>query len=229
MSSYDEWKSWKKEEFSQLGKKDEIYFETILKPHLLIPSSTVLEIGFGNGSFLAFGKQKGYSIFGVEIIPELVERANELGFNAFLDLNEIPKDVKFDMIVMFDVLEHIEQEKIIPFLAQLHVLLNDNGILILRTPNGSSPFGLTNQHGDITHCTIVTPPKLDYWSQGTNFELIKVGGDPYIINEGRISKVPLRFLRRVFYLLFERLARWVFAPQSKGFLSSNLLAVLKKR
>lgn len=42
-----------------------------------------------------------------------------------------------------------------------------------------------------------------------------------------ISKFPTRIIRRSLHLIIERLVRWIFAPQSKGFLSSNLLAILK--
>ena len=188
-----------------------------------------MEIGFGNGSFLRFAKDKGCNITGIEIIPELIRRAKEKNFEVYSDINELPENSKFNVIVLFDVLEHISQDEISDFLTNLNKLLKINGTLILRTPNGSSPFGLTNQHGDTTHCTVVTGPKLDYWAQNTGFKLEFVGGDPYIIYEGKISKVISRLIRRILYLFIERLTRWIFAPQSKGFLTSNLFAVLKKK
>lgn len=228
MSNYEEWKNWRLNDFATLSRKDESYFKEITKKFTLGENTNILEIGFGNGSFLKFGKKYNCKIAGIEIIPELVTRAKDNGYEAYTDLDEISVERKFDLIVMFDVLEHIQQNEIVEFLIKINNLLNDGGVLLLRTPNGSSPFGLTNQHGDITHCTVVTPPKLDFWAQNTGFNLDLVGGDPYIINEGKVSKVPSRFIRRMVYLFVERLARWIFSPQSKGFLSSNLFAVLRK-
>ena len=228
MNNYEDWKNWDSSEFAKLSTKDNHYFNYITKPYNLCSKSDILEIGFGNGSFLKFANNIGCNIFGVEIIDELLFRAKENGFNVFSDLSEISSKQKFDMVVMFDVLEHIPQDDIMDFLKRIHYLLKDKGVLLLRMPNGSSPFGLTNQYGDVTHCTVITPPKLDYWSQNLGFKILKVGGDPYLINEGKILKIPSRILRKMVYLFIERLARWVFSPQSKGFLSSNLFAVLRK-
>jgi len=201
MSDYDEWKNWNSDDFATLDIKDKKYFENITRNVNLNSNTNSLEIGFGNGSFLKFLQNNNCKIVGIELIPELIKRAKDKGFEAYTDISELPKSIKFDLIVMFDVLEHIPQNEIPNFFVQLRSLLADDGVLILRTPNGSSPFGLTNQYGDVTHCTVVTGPKLEYWAQSSGLELDYVGGNPYIINEGKISKVPSRFVRRVLYLL----------------------------
>jgi len=228
MSNYDEWKNWDSSDFAKLEIKDKKYFEKITKDINLGENINVLEIGFGNGSFLKFLQNNNCKFTGIEIIPELLTRAAKVGYEVYSDIDELPTSIKYDLVVMFDVLEHIPQDDIPSFFNKLHKLLNKGASLIIRTPNGSSPFGLTNQYGDITHCTVVTGPKLDYWAQGSGLVLNYVGGNPYVINEGKLAKIPSRFIRRVLYLLIERLARWIFSPQSKGFLTSNLFAVLKK-
>ncbi len=229
MSNYDEWKNWNSDDFATLAIKDKKYFENITRNVSLNNNTNSLEIGFGNGSFLKFLQNNNCNIVGIELIPELIKRAKEKGFEAYLDIDKLPKSTKFDLIVMFDVLEHIPQNEIPVFFDKLRNLLTTKGVLILRTPNGSSPFGLTNQYGDVTHCTVVTGPKLEYWAQNSGLVLDYVGGNPYIINEGKIAKIPSRFIRRIMYLFIERIARWIFSPQSRGFLSSNLFAILKKK
>ena len=59
----------------------------------------------------------------------------------------------FDTIVAFDVFEHFTQQQIRDRLAAAAVLLKPGGGLVLRFPNGQSPFGLAPQYGDATHVT----------------------------------------------------------------------------
>ena len=123
MSNYEDWKNWDSKEFAKISKRDEYYYNNITKSYNLNTKSDVLEIGFGNGSFLKFAQNIGCNIVGVEIIDELLLRAKENGFTVFSDLTEIDSIQKFDMIFMFDVLEHIPQDNIIDFLTTIHNLL----------------------------------------------------------------------------------------------------------
>jgi len=59
-----------------------------------------------------------------------------------------------------------------------------------------------------------------------NLEINYKGRDIYLIHNGKKIKVPIRMLKRILQLLIERLVRWIFSPQSKGFLSANSLYVL---
>lgn len=226
-ANYKEWKDWKSKDFAQTSNRDMYYFQQLIAPLKLNNSANILEIGFGNGSFMGFARSNNYRISGIEIIPELLDRAKNNKFEVFNDISEIPTINTFDLIVMFDVLEHIDQDKIIKFLTNIKSYLSKNGYLIIRTPNGASPLGLSNQYGDTTHCTVVSNTKIGYWADCIGMSVKMQGGDLYPIYDGRISKIPTRIIRRSLHLIIERLVRWIFAPQSKGFLSSNLLAILK--
>ena len=106
--------------------------------------------------------------------------------------------------------------------------LKSNGEFIFRTPNGSSPLGLANQHGDVTHCNIVTLPKLDYWCCNSGLKVIFYRGDirPFIFRHN-ILKMPSRLMRLFFHVLTEKFIRTI-SSQSKGILSSNLEVVIRK-
>jgi SAM-dependent methyltransferase len=66
----------------------------------------------------------------------------------------------FDLIVAFDVLEHMMVEEIADFLSLAASLLNPGGRLLARFPNGSSPIGAFYQAGDITHVTVLSAPRI---------------------------------------------------------------------
>jgi 2-polyprenyl-3-methyl-5-hydroxy-6-metoxy-1,4-benzoquinol methylase len=229
MQNYQDWKNWNSEDFASASKEESLYFSKLRKSFKLSDSLDVLEVGFGNGSFLDFSKSVGWNISGVELIPDLVDRAIQNGFHAFHSIDNIPIKTKYDLIVAFDVLEHIESDQLLIFLEKIRNFLHPSGSLIIRVPNGSSPFGLSNQHGDITHRSIITESKMVYWANCVNLEVNYRGGDLYLIYNGNKIKIPARALKRILQLLIERLMRWIFAPQSKGFLSANSMYVLSQK
>ena len=55
---------------------------------------------------------------------------------------------RFDTVVAFDVFEHFALEEIEARLAALETMIRPGGHLLMRFPNGQSPFGLVLQHGD---------------------------------------------------------------------------------
>jgi 2-polyprenyl-3-methyl-5-hydroxy-6-metoxy-1,4-benzoquinol methylase len=127
------------------------------------PPAAALEVGFGSGHFLDWAAAKGYRTTGVEIIAPLVDSAAQRGHRALLGL---PRDVlnpavdRFDLIVAFDVFEHMTVEEILDFLRLASSLLNPQGRLLARFPNGASPFGAYYQSADITHVTILSASRI---------------------------------------------------------------------
>ncbi|MCK5110281.1 MAG: class I SAM-dependent methyltransferase [Arcobacteraceae bacterium] len=227
--NYEQWKDWDKNNFAITSNHERAYFNEILKSFNLNDKINILEIGFGNGSFLGFANEQGWNVTGIEVIPELLKRAKDNGFEVFNNIEEITTDNQFDLIVMFDVLEHIEQDKIIYFFNLLSKYLDDKGSIILRVPNGTSPFGLSNQYGDVTHCTVVTDAKLNYWTKYSKLYVNYINGDIYpFIYKHNLKKAFSKILKHILHAISEKIVRWVYAPQPKGVLSSNLFAILKK-
>ena len=227
-STYIDWKSWNPELFSQTSKLDEAYFDNTVKLLDLNKSSNILEIGFGNGSFLGYAKRNGFSCDGVETNIKLVDLAISKNFKVYKDIDDIETNKKYDLIILFDVIEHISENEIVSFLNGLSSCLKKNGSIFLRFPNGSSPLGLANQHGDITHCNVITLPKLNYWCNESNLKVAFSRGDVYpFIFKHNLLKMPSRLIKLSLHSLTERFIRLI-SSQSKGVLSSNLQVVIKK-
>jgi len=56
----------------------------------------------------------------------------------FVKANDIAADEIFDLIILADVIEHVENPEV--FLAYLHSMLAEGGKLIITMPNGYGPF-----------------------------------------------------------------------------------------
>ena len=227
-NTYIDWKNWEAASFGKTSKLEETYFNNIVKLLKLKKSSKILEIGFGNGAFLGYAVSQKFNYDGVESNQNLVDLAIDNNFSAYTSLDKINRETKYDLIILFDVIEHINADAVEEFFKEMNVHLEETGSIFLRFPNGSSPLGLGNQHGDVTHCNIVTLPKLNYWCYNSDLKVIFYRGDirPFIFRHN-ILKMPSRLIRLFFHVLTEKFIRAI-SSQSKGILSSNLEVVIKK-
>lgn len=158
----------------------------------------LLDVGCGCGFFLSVAKREKWDAVGVDISQPAIEYAkNVLGLNVFL--STVPEahfpDNYFDLITMWDVLEHLDE----PFelMSELRRILKLNGFLVIETPNAKSLIHL------ITHLTyklslgwltyfvkrIYIPSHLFYFSKFTLVDMLLRNG---FICDG--TKVPFKSL-----------------------------------
>lgn len=97
------------------------------------PPAKVLEIGCGTGNVSSFLSQKGYMVTGCEFYPEAIHRAWP-GFRIVQgDANNLPfKDNSFDVVGLFDVIEHF-QDEIAPLREAVRVA-RKGGIIAVTVP-----------------------------------------------------------------------------------------------
>ncbi len=114
----------------------------------------VLEIGFGNGTFLAWANEQGARVSGTELNAHSVRLGRERGFDVHQGrVGEIAalEGERFDLIALIDVLEHLPDGDLASTLRWIVGHLAEDGVCVARVPNAASPFGLVVQHGDATH------------------------------------------------------------------------------
>ena len=154
----------------------------------------IVELGFGGGHFLAFARGRGAEIFGVEIQESIVDKARAAGYPAFSRLEDLLAGHAgaFDAVVALDVFEHLDHQTIGETLITVHRLLKAGGVLILRAPNGQSPFGRRTQHGDSTHVSVITPKKMEQLCFAKGLEVVRVA------NQARVAQArnPLHGLAK---------------------------------
>ena len=134
----------------------------------------LLEIGFGEGLFLDWAKYAGFDIVGVEINRDFYTLAKERGHKVYLgNAKEVlcDSDKNFDGIFLFDVLEHLALEEISDLFNFFQTILAEKGKIVVRVPNGGSPFGRFLQHSDATHVTVLTGSKIQDIAQLSELEV----------------------------------------------------------
>ena len=105
---------------------------------LLPAEPLVLDIGCGSGGFLCVARgQSGVRILGVEPDKSFRQHLHTEGFEVYETLSMVPKN-RFDLIVLFHVLEHIEEPS--QFLESLQHLLAPHGRLIVEVPCIADPL-----------------------------------------------------------------------------------------
>lgn len=102
-----------------------------------LASGRLLEVGCATGAFLETMRTAGdWDVYGVDISEHAVNYARDrLGLNVFLGQlaeAQFPAEY-FDVVVMWDVLEHLPDPKIA--LGEVQRVLRDDGWLIFRIPN----------------------------------------------------------------------------------------------
>jgi 2-polyprenyl-3-methyl-5-hydroxy-6-metoxy-1,4-benzoquinol methylase len=106
-----------------------------------------LDVGCAYGFFLEAAAQAGWDAYGIDISQHAIECAREsLGDRVwegdFLE-EELPVE-RYDVITMWDYLEHVRDPK--ANLAKAHRLLVDGGVLALATPDVGSLPARTFRH-----------------------------------------------------------------------------------
>jgi 2-polyprenyl-3-methyl-5-hydroxy-6-metoxy-1,4-benzoquinol methylase len=97
----------------------------------------LLDIGSGIGIMLDTAKKTGFEPIGVELSQKIADVARKKGHEVLVtNITDSKLDRKFDTISMMDIIEHLEDPKQI--LETLKPLLNENGELIVYTPNHDS-------------------------------------------------------------------------------------------
>jgi 2-polyprenyl-3-methyl-5-hydroxy-6-metoxy-1,4-benzoquinol methylase len=99
----------------------------------------LLDVGFGDASFLRFMASAGWETAGLEINEEAVTAARASGLDVELGtIEEAPYDEgSFDAITLSHVVEHLDDP--VASLRACFALLRFGGILWLATPNLDSP------------------------------------------------------------------------------------------
>lgn len=230
--AYLEWKQWNPANFGQLSRREEADFAALIRrTHIALPPrAQVLEIGFGNGSFLEFGRRLGWQMDGAEANAGLVDCARAKGFTVIQAETLKPfRRESYDLVAAFDVLEHIPLESLPRFLLEVRRVLRSGGYFIARFPNGDSPVGRHIQNGDPTHCTAIGTIRARLLARQAGLDVCYLGHEIQALWTGtshtahRLFSKPVRWAMNKFLNL-------VFSPRDPiPFCSPNLELVARKR
>lgn len=105
-----------------------------------IRSGKLFDLGAGWGHFMLAGKELGYDVYGVEISEQpYLYCVNDLKLPVdHIDFFQMDESKQFDLITMWDVLEHIDKAD--DFLRKCNSLTKKGGYLFLQVPQIDSYF-----------------------------------------------------------------------------------------
>lgn len=118
--------------FSSLNREDHKEILSLVN----FTNKKVLDIGCGLGSLLKILDIPNKNKFGVESNPYAVKACKKDGLNVIQAENiyKLPyEDTSFDIIIMNEVIEHIEHPYLI--IEEIYRLLKKDGRIVITTPN----------------------------------------------------------------------------------------------
>lgn len=195
--------------------------------------SDFIEIGGGEGDLSYFLMKNGFKII-LFVEPDIYKykvASKKLGnidcLNqdiSKIEINKLNKTFDRVIVIMQDVIEHITFEKQKEFFENLSKVYLEI-ILIGRSPNLKSPFGLRNSFGDNTHIYRFTDSSLRDFLQKLGFMSIYISSEPYKVTGVRSF---LRFFPYFISIFFVSLLFIFVYGQWEGFLSPNIVFRSKK-
>lgn len=98
----------------------------------------LLDIGFGDGSFLYYMRENGWDVAGVDFNEKMVELVGDLGIDTRSgELEDAGfEDEEFDVVTLWGVLEHVQSPS--RTIAEINRITGEGALLVVYTQNASS-------------------------------------------------------------------------------------------
>jgi 2-polyprenyl-3-methyl-5-hydroxy-6-metoxy-1,4-benzoquinol methylase len=166
------------------------------------PNKKVLDVGCASGYLVSFLKQKGCSVDGVDNDINYVKEAQKYCNASVLDISKEKIIGEYDVIILGDILEHLEHPDKI--LSNFKENLNKEGYIIISLPNIVNIYPRLKiffGHFDYEEKGIFDRTHLKFFTQKSLKELINNTG--YKIEKLEYTPIPiyLKFPNSPKYLL----------------------------
>jgi dolichol-phosphate mannosyltransferase len=139
----------------------------------------LLDIGAATGFFIDIARSAGFKVSGVEISSTAAKIAESKGLKVFNGTLEefSPKTVKYNVITMLDVIEHVEDPR--RLLVKAAEILEKKGIIVINTPDSGSLYArVLNKKWHL----IVPPEHIYYFNRNSITKLLNETGFDVIVS-----------------------------------------------
>ena len=157
------------------GRWNDIYQNFIEIDKKFENKAEILDVGCGWGLALQFFKKKGYDCYGFDPAKEAVEYGCKKGLkikHAGLKSLDVFDGKKFDIISLFNVLEHMSDP--VEVIKQIKKIIKKNGILVIDVPNEFNEFQLSGRDTHKLNDWWIAPPNhLNYFSRDSLVNLLE--------------------------------------------------------
>jgi 2-polyprenyl-3-methyl-5-hydroxy-6-metoxy-1,4-benzoquinol methylase len=143
-----------------------------------VKSGKLFDLGAGWGHFMLAGKELGYDVYGVEISEQpYLYCVNDLKLPVdHIDFFQMDESKKFDIITMWDVLEHIDKAD--DFVDKCARLTKPGGYLVLQVPQIDSFIAKRQEDSwtmmGLDHVNYFGRDTITRLLAGKGFEVVKI-------------------------------------------------------
>ncbi len=184
---------------------DDWRYETCLNSLTLKPNQSLLDIGCGDGAFMSLARSKGFNVFGIDIDHRAIHLARKFRnlpnvvAGSWEGLPKIEGWKDFDLITLFDVLEHISSPSSLAI--TIFRLLRPGGTVCITVPRLDRCPNIFDQDTDFPphHFTLWTALSLKILLVNAGFEKIRIIEKPLMVTDlAYHMKLRVdRFLRKI--------------------------------
>lgn len=193
----------------------------------------IVEVGCGGGDLLAALHCAGYrDLIGVDVSPEQVAAAAARGIGRVerADAQEYLSRLEpgsIDVLVAFDLLEHLTKPEITKLLTIGLRALRSDGRLIIHSVNAESPFFGAVRYGDLTHETAFTRRSMRQLCLSLGYRNVECYEDSPVVHG------PISMCRAVLWRMVRTALRMAVAIETGesgrgGIFSQNFITVATK-
>ncbi|MCC6546020.1 methyltransferase domain-containing protein [Candidatus Sumerlaeota bacterium] len=151
----------------------------------------LLDVACGDGIFVELAAEHGWSAQGVDINEVMIKQGQQRGLkieqdDAFAHLEKLtPKS--YDVISMFQFVEHLSPESIMRLLKLSYRGLKPGGLILIETINPHTLKALHWFHLDLTHERLIFPEMLTLMAETTGFFSFEWKGINTVAEKERLS------------------------------------------
>lgn len=142
-------------------------------------SKNILDVGCGNGNFLAYAKKFGFTGTGFDFDRDGIDSGKRTFGIENLFVDDLPNyklkhsEERYDLVTFFDVFEHIDNHNI--FIDDVKSFLNPNGLIAMSIPHRDSASWLIPGDLPPRHLTRWNPSAIKKFLEMRGFEILKIG------------------------------------------------------
>ena len=124
----------------------EYYIPYLIKNNVILNNISIIDVGCGNGGFIsAFTDSSNKTGIEIKEFPWKASKNTIFQVHNILTQNNSKFIKKYDLVIIRDVIEHIDLEHKQIFMDTIKSFLNKNGKILVTFPPYFSPFGLHQQ------------------------------------------------------------------------------------
>lgn len=193
----------------------------------------VLDLGCGYGALVRTAHECGYrKTWGVDRSAQQVAAAVRLGIaevreGDLVETLRSQSDESHDVIVTFDVIEHLTKDELVALADDVRRVLRPGGRWIIHAPNAESPMFGRIRYGDFTHEQAFTRFSISQLLLSSGFKQVMCEEDGPVVHGAKSAARWLlwKFLRGCLRIY---LAAETGSVEREAIFTQNFIAVVTK-